>query len=84
MTKYTYLCLRVLTYYKLNGPKDDGILPWQILNDNFLTISIDFKWILKYDQCHWKYYLFSFPCIDRTSKTESICDLDIRFGMDCS
>lgn len=44
----------------------------------------DSRWLRSWGWIHWKAYLLSFPCICRTSKTITICDLGVIFSVYCS
>jgi hypothetical protein len=45
-----------------------------------LMIMDDFDFGSIWDRCHWKGYLFIFPCICRTSKMEILCNLDVNLN----
>ena len=47
-------------------------------------IFVDWEQILVWFQLDWKGYYFSFLLIYRTLKTESECDLGVRFYVDSS
>jgi hypothetical protein len=47
-------------------------------------IPVDSGRIWAWDQCHWKLYEILLPTIYRTSKTDSVCDLGVRFIAHCS
>jgi hypothetical protein len=48
------------------------------------TIPVDSERILAQDRCHWKLYDILLPTIYRTSKTDYVCDLGVRFIAHCS
>jgi hypothetical protein len=48
------------------------------------TIPVDSGRILVWDRCHWKLYEILLPTIYRTSKSNSVCDLGVRFTTGCS
>jgi hypothetical protein len=45
---------------------------------SILMIADDSDFSLTWDWCHWKGYLLSFLYICRMSKTEVICNLDVK------
>jgi hypothetical protein len=47
-------------------------------------IPVDSRRILAWDRCHWKLYEIVLPTSFRTSKTDSVCDLGVRFIAHCS
>jgi hypothetical protein len=47
-------------------------------------IPVDSGRILAWHWCHWKFYEIVLPTIYRTSKTDNICDLSVRFIVHCS
>jgi len=44
-------------------------------------ISIDPERLLIWGQCHWKLYEIIFPSIQRTSKSDAVCYLDVDCGL---
>ena len=47
-------------------------------------ISIDLDQIFTWEHCHWLAYEIIHPPIGRSSKTDSICVLGVRFTIGCS
>jgi hypothetical protein len=47
-------------------------------------VPVDSGRIWAWDRCHWKLYEILLPTIYRTSKTDSLCDLSVRFIAHCS
>jgi hypothetical protein len=62
--------------------QNSGAAPKTVLKIGTIVMiadDSDISWTR--DQCNWKDYLLSFPCICRTSKTEVVCNLDVNLNM---
>jgi hypothetical protein len=67
----------------IHGPlgQNSGATPKMVLEICTVLIIVndpDFSW--PWEQCHFKGYLLSFLCIGRMSKTEVICNLDVKLN----
>jgi hypothetical protein len=68
----------------IHGPsgQNSGAAPKTVLKIGTIFMiadDSDFSW--PWDRCHWKGYLLSVPCICRMSKTEVLCNMDVKLNM---